>query len=155
MNNFIVILNDFANIMKLFMICRRLEEGRFCRTLQWLLPTHISIFVLVFYVYSKVMNRVHNISPNWIFHFSIIRSLKNAFPKHFNSAYNKSKIYFRNYFLLYMKGGLPRPIHSILHQPHSVPSANFIFSFSMSVMDIFFFSRSDIYEKIKKSKIGK
>ena len=49
-----------------------------------------------------------------------------------NSAYNTSKAFFKNHFLLYMKGGLPRPIHSVWHQPHSIPPWRFVYSFSMS-----------------------
>ena len=84
MNNFIVIFEWFwYHFIKLSEICRRLEEGRLCGTLQWLLPTHVSIFATFFYVYTKVVKRVHNIAPDGIFHFSIIKSLKNTFPKHF------------------------------------------------------------------------
>ena len=65
-------------------------------------------------------------------------------------------------FLLYMKGGLPLPIHLMWHQPHSIPPEDFVYSFSVIFMNIFFFSRfyiitkqKELCEKIKKSKIGK
>ena len=44
---------------------------------------HFCIFFFFFLFYSKVIKSVHNIAPDWIFHFSIIRSLKNTFLKHF------------------------------------------------------------------------
>ena len=139
--------------MKLSKICWRLEEGRFCRTLQWLLPTHVSIFAIFFYVYSKVVKRVHEIE---FFILALLETWRIHSQSTLNSEYNQSNAsFFKNYFLLYMKGGLPRPIHSIWHQPNSIPPANFIYSFSMSQLWIYSFSADLTLSQNKKSYVRK
>ena len=54
-----------------------------------------------------------------------ILALLEAWGIHFrsplNTAYYKSNAFFKNFLLLYMKGGLPCPIYSIWHQTHSNP----------------------------------
>ena len=58
-------------------------------------------------------------------------------------------------FLLYMKGGLPHPIHLIWHQPHSIPPENFVYSFSVIVMNICSFSADSTLSRNKKSYVRK
>ena len=93
----------------------------------------------------------NTVLPTHVFTIStFIRRPKIHFRSTLNSAY-KNNIFFRNYILLYIKVGLSRSIHLILHQPPLFRSENCMFIFCViAIMNIFFFSRCDIITKQKK-----